>query len=170
MEHYSNSKIHQTYNLKGMQINLKSLFQDHIRLQVTETGDKNLKETNEKLDHVYSFPWKAIQSNAWIENMKQPSKSGLSVLSLQLLFIWERMLKQNGISVIENTTRLEQKSGVTEMCPFSLKTGTCTKSRKEAYIEEEISGRMICRWHLSHWEILTNGVAETDLLPSTLHF
>ena len=55
------------------------------------------------------------------------------------------MLKQNGISVIENTTRLEPESGVTEMCPFSLKIGTCTKSRKEAYIEEEICGRMICR-------------------------
>ena len=28
---------------------------------------------------------------------------------------------------------------------------------------------MICRWHLSHWEILTNGVAETEVPPSTLH-
>ena len=104
-----------------MQMNLKSLFQDHIRLQVTETEDKNLKETNGKLAHMYSFPWKTIQSDTWIENMKQPSKSELYVLSLQLLFTWERVLKQNGISVIENTTRLEPKSGVTEMCQFSLK-------------------------------------------------
>ena len=72
------------------------------------------------------------------------------------------MLKQNGISVIKNTTRLEPKSGVTEMCPFSLKTGTYTKSRKEAYIEERRS--------VEEWSVgdicpikIFNLVAETDL-------
>ena len=88
---------------------------------------------------MYSFPWKIIQSNAWIENMKQPSKLELYVLSLQLLFTWERALKQNGISVIENTTRLEPKFGVTEMCQFPLKTGTSTKCRKAVDIEERRS-------------------------------
>ena len=73
-------------------MDLSSLFQDHIRLQITKIGDKKLNETNDMLAHMYSFPWNnTIKCMKW--KQEKPNISKLSIFSLQLLFTWEKMLK-----------------------------------------------------------------------------